>query len=346
MRSFLKHTGVIVAFLAGLLAILFLLSFVVNPKDNSAQAGMKDPTAMGFLGEPANSIDVLVLGDSESYSSIIPIQLWQQQGITSYVCGSHAQRLCYSEELMKRAFDCQSPKVVILETNALYRKISFAYSLRHSLEQFMPVFRYHNRWKSLTLRDFDFTVNYNHMEVNKGYWYRSSVKSASTSKYMKPSDKTEQVSAKNRRYAERIAQFCADHGAQLVLLSTPSTKNWNAKRHNGVAKLAEELGVEYMDLNMLREQVPIDWKTDSKDQGRPPELQRRPEGHRLPGRLPGGPRASWLTTGATPPMTAGTSARSSLTAWSGTTRPNGRRRSGKNRRNNQNNWHKPKKKPR
>ena len=86
MRSFLKHTGIIVAFLAGLLAILFLLSFVVNPKDNSAQAGMKDPTAMGFLGEPSNSIDVLVMGDSESYSSIIPIQLWQQQGITSYVC--------------------------------------------------------------------------------------------------------------------------------------------------------------------------------------------------------------------------------------------------------------------
>ena len=90
MRSFLKHTGIIVAFLAGLLAILFLLSFVVNPKDNSAQAGMKDPTAMGFLGEPSNSIDVLVLGDSESYSSIIPIQLWQQQGITSSAAATHS----------------------------------------------------------------------------------------------------------------------------------------------------------------------------------------------------------------------------------------------------------------
>lgn len=267
MRSFLKHTGVIAAFLAGLLAILFLLSFVVNPKNNSAEAGMKDPTAVGFLGEPANSIDVLVLGDSESYSSIIPTQMWQQQGITSYVCGSHAQRLSYSEELMKQAFACQSPKIVILETNALYRKISFAYSLRQSLEEFMPVFRYHNRWKTLTLRDFDFTVNYNHMEVNKGYWYRTNVKGASTSKYMKPSDKAEQVRAKNRRYVERIAQFCADHDAQLILLSTPSTKNWNAKRHNGVSALAEELGVEYVDLNMLREQVPIDWQTDSKDKG-------------------------------------------------------------------------------
>ena len=113
MRSFLKYTGLILAFLAGLLAILILLSFLVNPKNNSQEAGMKDPTAVGFWGEPKNSIDVLVLGDSESYSSIIPTQMWQQQGITSYVCGSHAQRLCYSEELLKQAFSCQSPKIVL-----------------------------------------------------------------------------------------------------------------------------------------------------------------------------------------------------------------------------------------
>ena len=87
MRSFLKYTGLILAFLAGLLAILILLSFLVNPKNNSQEAGMKDPTAVGFWGEPKNSIDVLVLGDSESYSSIIPTQMWQQQGITSKLLG-------------------------------------------------------------------------------------------------------------------------------------------------------------------------------------------------------------------------------------------------------------------
>ena len=48
MRSFLKYTGLILAFLAGLLAILILLSFLVNPKNNSQEAGMKDPTAVGF----------------------------------------------------------------------------------------------------------------------------------------------------------------------------------------------------------------------------------------------------------------------------------------------------------
>lgn len=50
MRSFLKHTGVIVAFLAGLLAILFLVVLRGNPKDNSAQAGDEGPHRYGLFG--------------------------------------------------------------------------------------------------------------------------------------------------------------------------------------------------------------------------------------------------------------------------------------------------------
>lgn len=267
MRNNWKRVGAILVFLAGLWGILILLSFVVTPKSNSAQAGMKDPTAMGFLGEPENSVDVLVLGDSESYSAVIPTRLWQQQGITAYVCGTHAQRLCYSLELLERAFACQKPKIVFLETNALYRRITFSHVLRQELEETLPIFRYHDRWKTLTLRDVQFQVDYDHVEVNKGYWYRSNVKSASTSNYMKPSKKQKQVSNRNQRYLKRIQALCQENGAELILLSTPSTKNWNWKRHNGVAHLAAKQNLEYIDLNLLREQVPIDWKTDSKDKG-------------------------------------------------------------------------------
>lgn len=267
MRNHWKRIGAAAAFLAGLWVSFILLSCVVMPKSNSAQAGMKDPTAVGFLGEPENSIDVLVLGDSESYSAVIPTQLWQQQGITSYVCGTHAQRLCYSLELLERAFACQTPQVVLLETNALYRTITFAQWFRQELEQTLPVFRYHDRWKTLTARDICFQVDYDHVEVNKGYWYRTNVKSASTAKYMKPSTERKQVSGRNQRYLKKIQALCQEHGAELILFSTPSTKNWDWKRHNGVAQLAAEQELEYIDLNLLREQVPINWKTDSKDRG-------------------------------------------------------------------------------
>lgn len=73
-------TGIV---LCGLLAAV---SRIAQPKNNQAEFGQSDPEAHGVLGEPRDSIDVLVLGDSESFCSISPLQLWGEQGITSYVC--------------------------------------------------------------------------------------------------------------------------------------------------------------------------------------------------------------------------------------------------------------------
>lgn len=267
MRPLFKHALTGFVFAAGLLVILFLLSLIAMPKDNTFAAGIQDVKANGILGEAENTIDVLILGDSESYSSIIPLQLWQEHGITAYICGTHGQRLCYTQEFLEQAFKTQQPKIVILETNAIYRRISFKHSVMNKAERTLPIFRYHNRWKSLSLRDFNFTVDATHKERDKGYWYRTNFKKASTTEYMKPSGKTAKISSKNGRYVEQISDFCREHGAQLLFLSTPSTKNWNAQRHNGIEKFAKQLDIEYVDLNTLQTQVPIDWQADSRDGG-------------------------------------------------------------------------------
>ena len=39
------------------------------------------------------------------------------------------------------------------------------------------------------------------------------------------------------------------------------------KKHNGITKLAEQLGVEYIDMNLLADEIPIDWDTDTRDGG-------------------------------------------------------------------------------
>ena len=87
MSRFLKHTLRCVVFLAVLALLLTGVSQLVRPKNNTRSDGIHDPAANGILGEPDNTIDLLILGDSESYSAFIPMQLWQQYGYTAYCCG-------------------------------------------------------------------------------------------------------------------------------------------------------------------------------------------------------------------------------------------------------------------
>lgn len=91
MSRFLKHTLRCVVFLAVLALLLTGVSQLVRPKNNTSSDGIHDPAANGILGEPDNTIDLLILGDSESYSAFIPMQLWQQYGSTA---AAHPDRHC------------------------------------------------------------------------------------------------------------------------------------------------------------------------------------------------------------------------------------------------------------
>ena len=112
-----------VLFIFILLVIINLLSIVFIPKDNTKEAGMPEFRPNGILSEPKNTIDVLVIGDSESYTSFSPMEIWSEYGYTSYVMGSNAQKIYQSYNYLLLALETQHPKVVVLETNTFYRKL-------------------------------------------------------------------------------------------------------------------------------------------------------------------------------------------------------------------------------
>ncbi|MFR9207164.1 MAG: hypothetical protein ACLVKR_02045 [Lachnospiraceae bacterium] len=269
MREFLKHTFSSLAFIAGLLILLIFASQLVLPKDNLNKKEIHDSGANGILAEAENTIDVLILGDSECYSSVIPLQIWKDYGITSYLCSTPAQKIYYTDEFLQKTFEKQKPKIVMLETNLIFRTYSNQDAIKNKIERILPVFRYHNRWKSLTGGDFKFSAEtkYKYREINKGYYYSKVSNPASAENYMTPSNAVAPISSRNKRYVESIINFCRKNNAELILYSTPSTKNWNYMRHNAIKKLADELKVEYIDVNLLQNEVPIDWKKDSRDKG-------------------------------------------------------------------------------
>lgn len=262
-----KHFLSSVAFLLILVVLLAALSPVFRPKNNTAEARTQDVQADGILGEPENTIDVLFLGNSEAYCSFIPMEIWKEHGITSYVCSTPAQRMYQSVEYLRSVFRTQRPQIVVVMALAICWDYSPVEVVTKMTGEWLPVVRYHDRWKSLQAEDFYKPVRYTHVEADKGYRLYRESRAADTTEYMEPTDAVERLPSKNVRRLEIIHRLCQEHGAQLVLVSVPSTYNWNGRRHNAMTALAESMGIAYLDLNCMQQEVPIDWEMDTWDEG-------------------------------------------------------------------------------
>lgn len=249
-------------------SLLFLaVSPVFIPKDNTSQAGIHDSHAKGFLAEPENTIDVLFLGDSEAYSSFIPLRIWEQYGITSYVCSAGDQMMYQAYSYLERVFQTHSPRYVILETNALYREFTLADMLSHSAEERFLYLRYHDRWKELSPEDWYSPISFSGIVRDRGYAYHTEVRPADASEHMTPSEEVQPVPLLNQWYARLIRDFCWERGVPLMLVSTPSSVNWSTYYHNGVTQMSQELEIPYTDMNLMTDEIPINWATDSYDAG-------------------------------------------------------------------------------
>ena len=266
MIVFKRITGWL-AFIAGLAVLLLVASCIVVPKDNTWQAGMEQSRANGILGEPSDTIDVLFLGDSEAHTMISPLLLWKQTGIPAYTCGTDSQKLTYSLTMLERALENQKPKLVILETLAIYRTITPGDVVTSELSRRFPVFQYHNRWKALSAQDFAMKISATSREAYKGHAINKNIKPAETKEYMQPTEEVAEIAEINQIYVREIQKMCQRSGAKLLLVSCPSSINWNYSRHNGIQALADELGCEYIDLNLQNNALKIDWAQDTYDKG-------------------------------------------------------------------------------
>ena len=147
---------------------------------------------VGIQKEQKDSIDMLVLGDSESMTSISPMELWKSVGITSYICGQSGQRISESYYMLKHALDYQSPQVVLLETNMLFRYTNTPDSLRSSISDtamyYFPVLQYHNLWKNIVNDQIP-----EGWQSYKGFAIRSGVAAYSKGSYMKKTKKEKEI---------------------------------------------------------------------------------------------------------------------------------------------------------
>ncbi len=266
MPTVLKNIFRGVIFVLGLALMLFLLSKVFIPAEGTLDDGVNTLNSNGIYGEDKNSIDAIFLGDSIVYAGVSPLQIWNEYGIPTYCCSTSAQKLWYSEDMLRKAFVNQSPKLVMMETDALFSKFNFDDSLMHKAEGVFPVLQYHDRWKVFAENTFGERNEATSTNEYKGYKFSLVIKPSTNLTYMKQKLSVETLPSRNKSYLKEIKEYCDEHGAKLVLFSCPTTKHWNKARHDSITKLSKELDIDYIDINTLPE-VKMDWSKDTRDYG-------------------------------------------------------------------------------
>ena len=129
-------------------------------------------------------------------------------------------------------------------------------------EHLVPIVSYHSRWNELSTHDFEYLFGVQGDYFSHGQYirYRANVSkgnAAETSKNnagvsgsrdFSEDDLRDMWDADEKRYLDSFIDLCRQHGATPVLFKTPR-KDWSDKHHDSVQLLADEYGVDFVDLS-------------------------------------------------------------------------------------------------
>lgn len=252
------------------LVLLAGASVLFVPKNDTVKAGVdeRDESAYAIYAEQENSIDAVIIGDSLAYTSISPLEMYKQNGFTSYNCSRTAQRMSETYYMLKRVFEVQSPKLVVFETNMLFwpsdTEDQINKTLYEAAEYYFPVFEYHNQWKKLDASDLQ-EADYEKLDKYKGFRLKKDCIPYAGGEYMIETMAAREVPRVERFLLGRMIQLCRKNGSQFMMVSVPSPKDYRYENHNSAQILADKYGVSYVDMNLLTDEIGIDWNKDVLD---------------------------------------------------------------------------------
>lgn len=207
-----------------------------------------------------DSLDVLLMGDSQVWAGLSPLQLYGEYGIASYNCATSGQCTYDTMILLKEALKRQNPKIVVIGTSSFY---SGPQPLKFLLTHILPVFHYHGFSNRNTKAYGDEKYLGAHL-VNTVDPYTGS------GKYMEKNKKCDEMSPIQKTYLDDMKDICKARGIKLVFVTMPTGVNWTDGKHDAVQKYADEYDIPYYDYNEAKAftRLGFNWSTDTRDAGK------------------------------------------------------------------------------
>lgn len=273
MKKESKHNIVkATAFVLVFILILGVLGVAFTPKRSDPGSGITNSNARGFYGEPKNSIDVVILGDSNAYSACSPMYIWNKYGIPTYVAAEGFQNVTGASNLLDEVLTCQKPKLVVFDVNMLWTGKTTLKKVENNLKnvayKYLPLAQYHNRWKTMDVKDMFGAKEYTYRSASRGQYLSMDVRPFTGQSKMTPTDDEEAIPEVSRVLLEKLIAKCNDNGIKIMFMETPTAKSWNYARHNAMVKYAKEKKINFVDMNTLDGEYAVDWNTDTRDGGR------------------------------------------------------------------------------
>ncbi len=257
-----RNIGIGILYISGLLVCMLILSVFLRPT-----------YADGVSSETPNTLDYLVVGDSEAYSTFSPMQLFNEHGFVGYNMGIGGQYTQDAYYKLEEVLNVQNPKLVVIETNLLFRKrnivTSFNTAFKRIASKYFGVIQYHDQWKKVDVENLGKVFGQKDTKIDpvKGFIYQTPVNPYSSGTYVNKTTKRGAIPTVSEDYLNRMIELCRSRNTEVFLYTSPSPINFKYENYNAIEKYASDQGLTYIDFNQIYDQVGIDWSTDTYDRG-------------------------------------------------------------------------------
>lgn len=276
-----------ISFILVFVVLLEVLSLTIFSKSAATMYKNKHKNAYSYTNEIKDTIQIIALGNSDLYSAVIPVKMWDEKGYTSTIIASPRQTVMESYSLLNDAVKNQKPDIVLIETDMLYNGVDISLDdadeeetnlrelpiipylsndqLTEDIKNHFSIFMLHDRWKQMVSKKDNSKADDTICE--HGYFFSKKIRKTYKNNYMDVTQKVEQIPDDSVFYLDKIKNLCDSIDAKLLLVELPSIVSWTYPRHNAVVQYAEENGVKFLDFNLLYKDIKLNFKRDFRDNG-------------------------------------------------------------------------------
>ena len=288
MKSKIKCTIYIISNIMIFIIIFHFLTILFVRKANGYGTDI-----FNFYKLEKNSIDILFLGSSHTYTAFNPYLIEEKTGLNGYILATQQQPIWITYYYYKEALKYQKPKYVVIDVHMLissdseyaqeqvnrdaidkmkwsrnkFDVINLSVKKEDRNSYYFNIIKYHSRYKELNPIDWK-TVFNGYTIDNKGYKRLNFQGNQYDKNSIGINSEVSSIFYKNTEYMEKIIKLSNENNINLLLVKTPAIySKEDYSKLNFVKIYAEENKIKLIDFigeNMISE---LDYKTDFYDKG-------------------------------------------------------------------------------